>query len=264
MIMKKLGFLSVAIASMLLAGCRTPCEDNDDVTAKTSNTYAVVVGLEYSRFAGSCPGAGFDAERMRDLLGKYSANVVYLRDSAATKANVVSSLKKAVEKSGESGLVIFYYSGHGGSEPFPDTGIEEDDGSDEYYCLYDTYMRDNDMWKIISQSKGRVFLINDCCHSQSIFREPMVKINPPLSWDHTLNEKSSFSMLCWSGCPDDTYSYGASTGGQFTNALLRHFSENKTYEYLWEEIKNDNVLRRYEDPQSTVLGDGFEAKRVFR
>jgi hypothetical protein len=71
-------------------------------------------------------------------------------------------------------------------------------------------------------------------------------------------------MLCWSGCPDDTYSYGASSGGQFTNALLRHLDATKTYEYLWNEIKNDRLLRSYENPQSTVLGNGFTGKAIFR
>ena len=72
------------------------------------------------------------------------------------------------------------------------------------------------------------------------------------------------AMLCWSGCPDDTFSYGASSGGQFTNAILRHFNDQKTYEALWNEIKNDKTLRMYENPQSTAIGSGFDGKCIFR
>lgn len=262
-----MGKLHILIAAMVLGafmGCKFPRGGVDTPATSPSSTYAVVVGMEYSKFAGSCPGAEIDSVRMVNLLRQYSTNIVHLRNAAATKAAVASALKNAIEKAGEDGLVIFYYSGHGGSEPFPNTGIEEIDGSDEFYCFYDTYMRDNEMWNIISKSKGRVFLLNDCCHSCTIFREAMVKINPPLSWDHTLNEKQNFSMLCWSGCPDNTYSYGAASGGQFTNALMRHFADNKTYEELWEKIKKDKQLRVYEDPQSTILGDGFKDRRVFR
>ena len=91
-----------------------------------------------------------------------------------------------------------------------------------------------------------------------------VKINPPLAFDHNLNETQPFSMLCWSGCPDDTYSYGSSSGGQFTNAIFRHFNEKLTYQELWDKIKNDKTLRAYENPQSTVIGCGFDGKEIFR
>ena len=242
-------------------GCKTHDGGQDEV--KSTNTYVVVVGMENSGFAGACPGAGYDADRMYKLLSSYTPNIVLYKDSQATKAVVISALKKAVASAGD-GLVIFSYSGHGGSDPFPNTGIEETDGKDEYLCLWDTYMRDNEIWAIISQCKGRIFLYFDCCHSQTMMRNPCFKITPPLSWDHTINEQQPFSMLCWSGCPDDTYSYGSSSGGQFTNAFLRHFDAKKTYEYLWNEIKNDRILRSYENPQSTVLGNGFNGRAIFR
>ena len=239
-------------------------KEEPNTTARTNSTYAVVVGMENSQLAGRCDGAGYDADRMYNLISKYTPNIVRFKDSAATKSNVVKAMTDAIEKSGTEGLVIFSYSGHGGSEPFKDTGIEETDGKDEYLLLWDTYLRDNEIWNIISKSKSRVMLTVDACHSQTMFRNAGVRIVPPLSWDHTLNEASSFSMLCWSGCPDDTFSYGSSTGGQFTNALLRHFNESKTYEQLWNDIKNDRTLRSFENPQSTVIGKGFEGKMVFR
>lgn len=260
---KVITFISVIFSlSLMIVGCKHT-DNGVTPTAKTTNTYVVVVGMEKSRFAGECPGAGYDADRMYKLLVQYTPNAVLLRDSNATKANVVSTLRNAVAKAGD-GLVIFFYSGHGGSEPFPDTGIEETDGHDEFLCLWDTYVRDNEIWGIVNRSRGRIFFLFDCCHSETMMRNPMFKINPPLAFDHTITEDCKFSMLCWSGCPDNTYSYGASNGGQFTNALLRHFNSNKTYEYLWNEIKNDKTLRAYENPQSTVLGNGFLAKPIFR
>ena len=261
--MKKVRVVLMTLMSMGIGilGCKVA--DAEVVAAKSGNTYVVVVGMENSKVAGGCPGAGYDADRMFNLWKQYTTNAVLFRDSTATKANVAAALTSAVEKAGE-GLVLFYYSGHGGSDPFPNTGIEEVDGKDEYLCLWDTVMKDNEIWNIISKSKGRVFLMVDACHSQTMFRNAGVKIKPPLAWDNTLSEKQNFSMLCWSGCPDNTYSYGSATGGQFTNALLRYFNPKKTYEYLWTEIKNDRRLRAYENPQSTVLGNGFEGKAIFR
>lgn len=247
--------LSFFACGLVFLGCKT--------APREANVYAVVIGMENSRFAGACPGAGYDADRMYKLLSKYAPNIVLLRNGNATKEKVVNAINRAVAGA-KDGLVIVYYSGHGGSEPFPDTGIEEDDGNDEFLCLWDTWLRDNEIWALISNSKGRVIWITDSCHSQTQFRNPVIRLAPPLSWDHALDERHDFSMLCWSGCPDNTYSYGASSGGQFTNALLRHFNDSKTYEELWEEIKNDKVLRRYENPQSTAIGSGFNGREIFR
>ena len=253
----------ISISAMLCisVGCE---KGGQETTSRTNSTYVVVVGMENSNMAGKCDGAGFDAERMYDLLSRYTPNIVKFRDAKATKETVVAALKQAIADAKDDGLVIFSYSGHGGSDPFPNTGIEEDDGKDEYLLLWDTYLRDNEIWNIISKSNSRVMLIFDCCHSQTMMRNPSFKVYPPLSWDHNMTDNLSFSMLCWSGCPDDTYSYGSSSGGQFTNALLRHFNENKTYEQLWNEIKNDKTLRSFENPQSTCLGNGFDGKKVFR
>lgn len=251
--------LSIATAAILL-GCKNP---DDNMVAKTNSTYAVVVGMEQSRLAGACPGAGYDAARMKTLLSQYTSNISYLRDANATKTAVSSALRNAIAKAG-SGLVVFYYSGHGGSDPFPNTGAEEVDGKDEYLCLYDTYMKDNEVWEIIKTCRGRFFLLVDACHSETMWRSPGFRVVPPLSYDHEMGGEYPFSMLCWSGCPDSDYSYGSAAGGQFTNALLRHFAANKTYEYLWNEIKNDRVLRAAENPQSTAIGDGFTGKPMFR
>ena len=261
--MKKIFMAAIAVLSLcaVLVGCKH--EETYVVAAKSTNTYVVVVGMENSKFAGSCPGAGYDADRMYKLLSQYTSNIVLFRDSNATKANVANALKSAITQAND-GLVIFYYSGHGGSEPFPDTGIEETDGHDEFLCLWDTYMRDNEIWNLINKSRGRFFMLTDSCHSETQFRNPVFRITPILSFDHELREDRTFSLLCWSGCPDKDYSYGASTGGQFTNALLRHFYKNLSYEQLWALIKNDKTLRAYENPQSTVLGNGFTAKPIFR
>lgn len=253
--------MTVLPICMCIEGCKTTEEVEPE--PKGSYTYAVVVGMENSRFAGSCPGARYDAMRMSQLLTKYTDNVKTFIDGAATKAAVKAALADAISKAG-NGLVIFYYSGHGGSEPFPDTGMEEVDGMDEFLCLWDTYFRDNEIWSEIRKSRGRVMWITDSCHSETQFRSPGFVLTPPLAWDHKLNETQPFSLLCWSGCPDGTYSYGSSTGGQFTNALLRHLQATDTYDVLWEKIKGDKTLRRYEDPQSTAIGNGFDGKPIFR
>lgn len=234
---------------------------NDCLTA--SATYSVVIGMENSRFAGSCPGAKYDSDRMYELLSKYSDSAFLLQDGKATRASVKEAIQNAVEKCG-NGLFILYYSGHGGSDPFPDTGIEETDGSDEYLCLYDNYFRDNEIWSLISKCKGRTLIIADCCHSRTIYRAPKFTLSNSLPLCVTYNEQGPISMQCWSGCPDDTYSYGSSTGGQFTNTLLRYFKAELSYDELWQKIERDQSLKRYETVQRTKMGSDFGGQNVFR
>lgn len=258
-------------AAVLLIGCKNPSSSDSGASEgsgpqpeKSATTYAVVVGMENSLFAGSCPGAKLDSDRMRSLLSQYTDNLVLLQDKKATAVSIKNALKSAVEN---AELTIFYYSGHGGSEHFYFTGAEEIDGKDEFLCPYDTMLIDNDIWSIISKAKGRVLMIVDACHSKTIFRVPCFTLrNPkirPLLAAKDAND-SQFSMLCWSGCPDNTYSYGSSNGGMFTNAILRHFDTRKTYEYIWKEVSTDSNLLLSQAPQATEIGSGFTGKAIFK
>ena len=266
--MKKLLGMTIAFG-LFGCGCihdggnTVPSGDDTTVNVKTTATYAVVIGMENSKFAGACPGAKLDSDRMFSLISKYAQNIVLLQDENATRATVRGAIESAVAKS-ENGLFILYYSGHGGSDPFPDTGIEETDGRDEYLCLYDNYFRDNDIWNLISKCKGRIFLMVDACHSRTMFRNAKITLlgGVPLSVTH--NENGPIAMQCWSGCPDDTYSYGASSGGQFTNTMLKYFKDSLSYEDLWKKIENDSALKRYEIVQRTIMGADFSSLPVFR
>ena len=262
----KLAVVALTAFACLFSGCKTDDSVGQSLaevkTNKSATTYVVTVGMENSKFAGACPGAGIDSKRMTEILHTYSDNVVAFSSETAVKADVQKAMENAASK---AELFIFYYSGHGGSDKFWDTGAEEADGKDEYLCLYDTYMRDNEVWNVISKCKGRVLLIVDACHSCTMWRQVKpftMKACLPLAATHSA--QGFLSMQCWSGCPDNTYSYGSSTGGQFTNTLLKYFNPTKTYDYLWEEIERDSNLQRFEKVQRTVMGTGFGAKPIFR
>ena len=263
--------LGMAVALGLMgSGCiqdgggdNNPSPIDPAVNVKTSATYAVVIGMENSKFAGACPGAKLDSDRMYSLISKYAQSTVLLQDSNATRATVRRSIENAVAKF-DNGLFILYYSGHGGSGPFPDTGIEETDGRDEYLCLYDNYFRDNEIWSLISKCKGRVWICIDACHSRTMFRNSNITFLRAIPLTATWHEDGVLPMQCWSGCPDDTYSYGSSTGGQFTNTLLKYYKDSLTYDELWKKIEEDGSLKRYETVQRTIMGADFSDLPVFR
>lgn len=257
--MKLTHCLVAAGIATIVAGCHT--EDANIDVDPSNTTYVVTVGMENSAKFGSCPGAEYDATRMTSLLKNYTPNVVSFISSEANKAKVVTAMKEAVAK---AELFIFYYSGHGTTSNSGNPA--ETDGQDELLCLNDDYFLDDDIWEIISQSKGRVMLVFDCCHSKTMYRakNPITFAKQFKALKATTNETGPINMICWSGCPDDTYSYGSSSGGEMTNSLLRHFDANKSYKELWTEMEADDTLQSYEEIQCTIMGADFGDTKVFQ
>lgn len=255
-----------AVALMLVAvsGCKDVGFNgggggSQEGLCSRSNTYAVVVGMENSAFAGACPGAEKDARRMYDLFAGYAANRKLFISGQANYADVRNALTEAADR---ADLFIFYYSGHGGSQRFADTGSDEDDGMDEFLCLNDRYMRDNDVWSVISRCRGRVVMVVDACHSKTMWRQPFT-MRRIRTLRTTTHENGTLSFTCWSGCPDNTYSYGSSSGGEMTNAILRHFDNHLSYDELWEKVESDRTLKEYESVQRTKMGADFGDRPVF-
>lgn len=250
------------------------------VNPRTSGVTYVCIGMEVSARFGTCTGCRLDSSRMNSFLsGKFGYSGILLQSEQATRDTVVDSISKAVASTPENGLFILYYSGHGGQEQLSGWNTEEPEGADsadEYLCLYDTYLLDDDIWKLITPCKGRVFLIFDACHSQTMFRsiagdiakerglavpleDKMVKSSGiRLRPRAVALEANSFKMLCWSGCLEKEYSYGSSVGGVMTNAILRRWSSGITYLGLWSLVQSD-VARDQpnQHPYSTCYGSGF-------
>lgn len=237
------------IAAFALAGCI-----NDGLYSNSEKVSVVVIGVE-NGFAGKCDGALKDANDMTEVLRPYAVELTTLKDKQATAAAVVA----AMEKAARADLAIIYFSGHGGSQPSIDTF--ETDGRDEFICCYDKGLLDDDIWRIISGSKGRVFLIFDCCHSETMFRTPGVTFAGAARSNSLKAAGASPSMLCWSGCPDNSYSYGSASGGEFTTALRKYAGKGGTYSDVWKKISGDETLKSHQTVRSTEIG-GFGAGKT--
>ena len=227
-----------------------------------SDTACVVVGMENSRKYGSCPGSLHDSNEMGRVLSKYGRTTL-LQDRVATADAVRNAMTAAVQKD----LAVFYYSGHGGRT-----------GDSEFLCAYNGPVWDHQIWDIVSKAKGRVVLIFDCCHSGHMYRDAQVS---DVDWPgiihsdvEPLNNGFEFKMLrtmpiaagehdilVWSGCPKESYSYGDSSGGVFTNGLLKGLKKTvATYDSVWSSGRSAASSQR---PVRTVMGSGFNGL-VFR
>lgn len=220
--------------------------------ADRGDTAVVCVGMQTSSKYGACPGAQVDSDSMASLLARYG-NVQLLQNGGATISSVSAAMKAGAEKK----LFIFYYSGHGGQGK----DAKGQNGVSEYLCLNNGPLHDYDIWNIVSQAKGRVVMVFDCCHSATMFRDQSSEPEEPFD-----NAGFSFSMLqgplalgevnllVWSGCPANSYSYGDANGGVLTNGLRKGFSESDTYDDAWRRMER---AARSQRPARTVIGSGF-------
>jgi hypothetical protein len=230
--------------------------------ASKADTAIVCIGMEISKKYGACPGARLDSDAMSRILLNYG-HVTLLQERAATVDTVSRVLKEALEKP----LCILYYSGHGGQRK----DASGEGGVSEYLCLDNGPLPDYKIWEMLQSAKGRVFMIFDCCHSETMYRaadgtgDTAMPINKGFKFQLLREmmyeaEDDSRNILVWSGCPADNYSYGDKNGGVFTNGIRKALISGATYDYVWERAEH---YAKSQHPVRTLIGKGFDGP-VFR
>ena len=240
---------------------RTICQTTDK-----NKKYAVIVGMETSRF-GACPGADKDSITMNGMVSQYTDNIVRLNNKQATVAAFKKALTDQIQKVPEDGLLILTYSGHGGQYNKSTTAKDETDGRDEFLCLYDGALIDNDLWEMFGWCKGRIFVVFDCCHSGTMYRLPTEQEEGVEEEDRLPLEKPFFAkfenvrdvsrrMLVISGCGEETVSWGDSKGGGcLTSSMKRAFNKCLNYREWWNKFKTDSALKKVKQvPICTKIG----------
>ena len=246
------------------------CNDRDICqTLDKNKKYAVIVGMENSRYGG-CPGADLDSNTMNAMISQYvdSSHIVRLNNKQATVSAFRKALTEQIEKVPEDGLLILTYSGHGGQYNKSTSAKDETDGRDEFLCLYDGALIDNDLWDMFGNCKGRVLFFADCCHSSTMYRLPIegAEADEDVAEREPL-EKPFFSkyenvrdvarrMLVFSGCGEETVSWGDSkNGGCLTSSMNRAFNKCLTYREWWNKFKVDSALKKVKQvPICTKIG----------
>lgn len=282
---------ALILAAALVAGCingNTPTPEPPVPTPAVQTTY-LCVGMESSARFGACPGCKKDAESLSALMAdKFGYTGTTLISEKATKAAVVQKLKEGLAATPEDGLFLFFYSGHGGQEYLGGQEPTGADQPDEYLCLYDSHMLDDEIWNLVSTCRGRVFLYFDACHSATMYRsvssDLRVKANSPntavalgvserdmvkskgfafhperfVTGSAQSTGKNAVRLLCWSGCKEAEFSYGGSGGGVLTLSVVGNWKPGCTYGTLWDAaLKRVQVQQPGQNPVQTFVGGGF-------
>ncbi len=135
----------------------------------------------YEGWDGPLSACEFDANDMATLATSRGFKPTLLITAAATRARVLTALRKAAKALGSGDFFLLTYSGHGGQvKDVTTAGVtpEEADGLDETWCLFDGELIDDELYYELSRfAKGvRVLVLSDSCHSGTVTR---ARIAPP-------------------------------------------------------------------------------------
>ena len=253
-----------SIVLSLFCGCKTT---EPTLLPQTATAVLVGIGFKCDKKEIQKKGADLDIRTMYEtvryayndnyLVGLQKPNCTYkvLQDHNATTYNVKSALQSAINDE----LAILYFSCK--SLQLESTDQDEIDDLDECLQLYDGILRDNEIWEIISQAKGRVFIIFDTSNSSSMFKSSMANNIQLMNIDN--KETSSLNITCWSACLDNEVLPEKGTGGKLTTYLYyKYYTKELTYQQVFDKILKS--LSHKQNINKTVIGEDFSNKSMFR
>ncbi len=151
-----------------------------------SNIYALLAGInEYSPEVGRLQGCVNDVDGYHNFLLSHfdrdRLHIEVLKDSDATRANIIQQFRTHLGKAKKGDIVLFQYAGHGARwAAAPEFKPFYPDGKDEGLVCYDSRIHgqfdlaDKELAALlagVAQNEPHVVVILDCCHSGSGTRE---------------------------------------------------------------------------------------------
>lgn len=111
-----------------------------------------------------------DARSMTDLAASQGFNTRTLLDAEATSWALLGALGDLARKATAGDIALITFAGHGGR--VTDQNGDEDDSTDETWCLYDRQVLDDELYRMWAQfSPGvRILVVSDSCHSGTVAR----------------------------------------------------------------------------------------------
>lgn len=224
-----------------------------------------------------CPGSDYDALNMNKMLNRMGFTTKLFLNSDATWYNIKTYLEKLASELSEGDLLVLTAAGHGGQ--VRDSDGDESDGYDETWVLYDREVPDDEILSVINKFKRgvRLVFINDQCHSEGNFRSVVRGIQRSVSfgrwgkrtWNGSFTNKDEIpkynrpELIQFAGCRENKYSYGNSSGGEWTTALIKSYEPNLSWRMWFDKASR---LPRNQTPQWVEYGpvtDEFRHGRVF-
>jgi hypothetical protein len=136
----------------------------------SSSRSALIIGVGEYGYSGATTLHGVkhdmvSAAKIASAMGIPENNVKYLRNSQATKANILDALKQLGESSGEDSRTFVYFSGHGTRQQ---AGNECVEGLLTYEGATITNQEFAGATQKIAKSSDKFITLVDACHSEGV------------------------------------------------------------------------------------------------
>ena len=136
----------------------------------SSNRSALIIGVGEYGYSGVTPLAGVkhdmvSAAKIAAAMGIPENNVKYIRNSQATKANILEALKQLGDTSGEGSRTFVYFSGHGTRQP---SGNECVEGLLTYEGSTISNQEFAGATQKIAKTSDKFITLVDACHSEGV------------------------------------------------------------------------------------------------
>jgi hypothetical protein len=163
--------------------------------------------------------------------------VVFLKDSQATKKKVQAALTELLDETDEGDLLVFYFAGH---------GYRDAETNQTWFATYDAGAKDSSGWNVKSIFKqiddhfygDRVLLMADCCHSGALYDEIVRR------------GKTEPAMAALTS----VYSHNTSTGDwTFTDSVLKGFRGRPSMDVDADGYVELNEIARYVEAEMAFI-----------
>ena len=199
------------------------------------NNWALVVGINIYQNAPDLSYAVEDALAIKNMLinqhGFPRKNVRYLIDQNATQSNIKKQLSNITKAAGENDRVVFYFAGHGETQPL---GLEEGDvgfllpfdgdADDLYFSAIDM----GELTRISNYSKAKhmLFLVDACYGGLAAMNTRSIKTNTPNYLDKVIQENAR-QIITAGGKDEEVLEKDDWKHSAFTKNILSGLEEKK-------------------------------------
>ena len=248
---------------------------------------ALLIGISHYQNGKELPGIDKDLKRMRKMLENKGYSVKVLTNEDATYSNVVNILKDYARNLNSKDTFVWYVSTHG--TQVPDLNGDEEDGKDEAYVLYEATMHnekglliDDETDRLLSKIKAKKFVLNDTCHSGTIYKSfggynVSYKFLPTApDFKYTKNyivtkdwqdyEKPE-KMVAISASEDKGLSIATADGSLFTEAFIDIWKSDKDITFKEMKIKAEKYIAnasKYDDVLKVAKPTLYATKDEFK
>ena len=212
---------------------------------------------KWNGWDGDCPGTDRDAAVVCTTLDRLGVPYLALANETATVEGVIAAAQAVGARVAPGGLLMLYFSGHGGQRT---TGDDEIDNRDETLCLWDGALLDDTVWALLClvPEGVRVWLVTDCCNSGTNYRAaPHDYARGVKAW-----WRREPDMLHWGAAVDGTSAIGSWQGGFFTRALKDAYRPGMSYADWFKAAKQ--LIKDKQRPAMNHTGKDFSTTEAFQ